>query len=194
MTESTLLGEPLASPATDAPPANATNTDGGSTPASTPAADAVPEKYDFKAAEGVTLDEPTVAEVTALAKELGLTKSETAQKLLDHRLATTAAAATAQAAELATRRTAWEDEVRNDPTMGGAQFDQTISHAKNALARFDTSGELRKMLNDSGYGSNPAVVKLFSAIGKAMAEDKFIGGGAPKAEPISLQEHMFGKA
>ena len=168
-TATTQAVDPAAKPATE-PPA-----------AVTPPA--VPEVYEFKTPEGVTLDKAQVEAFTPLAKELGLTQDQ-AQKLVDLQLAQTTAAQTAQQAAWQQTVDAWAAETRADKEIGGAQFDANIGAAAKAIDKFG-SPALRQALDTSGMGNHPAFVKFCVAVGKQMSEGTFASGnagsgGAPK--------------
>ena len=53
--------------------------------------------------------------------------------------------------------------------------------AKKALETFGTP-ELRTLLNESGMGNNPEVIRAFYRVGKAISEDKFVSGKATPAD------------
>lgn len=59
----------------------------------------------------------------------------------------------------------------------GSAYDDNLTLVDRAMKQFGTP-ELKKTLDESGMGNNPAIVKVFLNIGKAMAEDKFVTGGA----------------
>ena len=70
-----------------------------------------------------------------------------------------------------------------------------LTLADRALTRFG-SPEFRKHLDDTGLGNHPEMVKIFVAIGKAMAEDTFIkgkGGGGNTERTGVLTYPSMGK-
>jgi hypothetical protein len=67
-----------------------------------------------------------------------------------------------------------EDELRKE--FGNA-FDQEIRLAKGAVAKFG-GDELSAMLDETGLGDNPHLVRAFAKIGRAIAEDEILGEGA----------------
>lgn len=153
-------------------------------PAAEPATVTAPESYtDFEVPEGFELDTEVMAEFTGLAKTLGLTQ-EQAQGLvgLQNKLMEKSEGARAAALEaaLAEQSAQWISEIKADPIMGGAKFEQTISTAHRAVEAFATP-ELRALLNESGMGNNPEVVRLFASIGAAISEDKIVLPGTQEA-------------
>lgn len=144
-------------------------------------ADAKPAEvvYEFKAPEGVELDKGATAEFMAIAKDLKLAP-EAAQKVVDIAVGMQQRAAEAHTTQVAK----WADETRADKELGGDKLPQTLAVAARALALGPP--ELKQLLNDSGLGNHPAVVKWAHAIGKALSEDKFVsstGGAAGMPNP-----------
>ena len=70
---------------------------------------------------------------------------------------------------------AWAEASRTDPEFGGAQFDANLAVAKKSYDMF-ASDELKGILEQTGYGNHPEVLRLFHKIGKMMGEDTFVGG------------------
>ena len=134
--------------------------------------------YEFKAPEGMTLDQPRVDKFTALAKELKL-PADKAQAVVD--LAIEAEVQRAEAFEA--QKAAWADEIANDKALGGDKLDQTLATAKKAYSLLPAAEaeSLKQMLNASGYGNHPSVIRLLHAVGTALSEDKFVPGGASPA-------------
>ena len=136
----------------------------------------MPEKYEFTAPKGAVLDAPTVAAFSTVAKELGLTQ-EAAQKVVDQLVPTLAQRATeVQTEALKAAVTRWVGEVQADPEIGGDKMVDSVAAANKAIAAFGTPA-LRALLDASGLGNNPEFVRVFSKIGKAISEDKFVIGG-----------------
>lgn len=133
--------------------------------------------YEFTAPEGVTLDQTRVDEFTALAKELKL-PADKAQALVD--MATKVEVQRAEAFEA--QKAAWADEIVKDKVLGGAKLDETLATAKKvySLLPAEEAESFKAMLNASGFGNHPSMVRLLHAVGTALSEDKFVpGSGAP---------------
>jgi hypothetical protein len=91
----------------------------------------------------------------------------------------------------------WQEDVRKDPEIGGDALGENLATAKKVLDAFDTTddegnGQLAQLLDQSGLGNHPAVVKTFHAIGQKLSEDNFVTGGAPQGEQ-SREERLYGK-
>mgnify|MGYP000259680630 CR=1 FL=1 len=76
---------------------------------------------------------------------------------------------------------AWAEASRNDPELGGAQFDANLAVAKRGYNMF-ASDELKGILEETGYGNHPAVLRLFHQIGKLLGEDNIVGGGRSRQQ------------
>lgn len=63
----------------------------------------------------------------------------------------------------------WKADAKADKEIGGDAFDQNVAIASKALKAYG-SEELHKILDDSGLGNHPEVIKAFWKMGKEMAE------------------------
>jgi hypothetical protein len=146
-----------------------------------------PDKYEFSAPEGVTYDDTVIAQFSEVAKELNLPQ-DAAQKVLD-KVAPVIRARQAEAIEAA--RTEWAEAAKVDKEFGGEKLDENLGLAKKALDKFG-SPELRTLLNESGLGNHPEVIRLMVRAGKAISEDSFVAGGStPGQAPDSLAQRMY---
>lgn len=139
----------------------------------------VPEKYEIKAPEGVTLDAEALGEFEGLAKELKLTQEE-AQKVADigPKLAQKWAAQQAEAIQTAAAE--WAATSTADKEFGGDKLAENLAVSKKALDAFGTP-ELKALLNDSRLGNHPEVIRFMYRAGKAISEDRMVTGGAGPA-------------
>jgi hypothetical protein len=65
----------------------------------------------------------------------------------------------------------------------GSAFEQRIEIAKQAVKQFG-GDDIVNILNETGLGNNPKVIKMFAEIGKSLQEDKIIS--SDKAEKFGL--------
>ena len=146
-----------------------------------------PDKYEFKVVDGLEFDSETLAAYAEVAKELNLPQ-ENAQKVLD-KLAP--ALATQQQQRLEAAKTEWVEAAKTDKEFGGEKLGENLAAAKRALDKFGTP-ELRVLLNASGLGNHPEVIRMMVRAGKAISEDKVITSGqdadasASKTDPKAL--------
>lgn len=130
-----------------------------------------PETYEFKAPEGQELDTEFVKVYSEVAKELNLTQ-ENAQKLIDK---VSPVIQQQQMARIEALRTEWADQSKSDKEFGGEKLEENLGIAKQALDKFG-SNELKDLLNASGLGNHPELIRFFVKAGKALSADTFVGG------------------
>jgi len=144
-----------------------------------------PAEYaDFSLPEGVEMDAEVLTEFKGIAKELGISQ-EAAQKLIDlqGRLETQRADAIQQA--LADQSKQWAEQIRSDKDFGGENYDSNVAVAVKAIEQFG-SPELRQVLNDSGLGNHPELVKFCHRIGKAISDDSLVLGGTQGKDEMTI--------
>lgn len=159
-------------------------------PADTAAPDAkapapeAPESYEFTMPEGVALDKTAAEEFTAIAKELKLNQAD-AQKVADvgAKMAQRQAEAHAQLVE------SWVESVKTDKDIGGDKLAENLAIARKAIDAFGTP-ELKDVLNATGFGNHPAVIKAFYKAGMAISGDRFVSG-SPKGPETDMAKKMF---
>lgn len=167
-------------------PAEAAGAQGTQTTESSTAAEIV---YEFTAPEGVTLDQARVDKFTAVAKELKL-PADKAQALVD--LATEVEVA--RVAEHEALKAQWADEIKADKELGGDKLDQSLATAQKAFGLLPAADveSFKQLLNQSGFGNHPSMVRWMHAVGKALSEDSFVPGGkAPAGGDQSAAQRMY---
>ncbi len=144
-----------------------------------------PEPFELTAPEGYPINEAGLKGLNDLCKSAKLTK-EQGEAVLAHMAGNYAAFTEQQQAQ----GKAWIEEFKADKDFGGDKFDVSVAEAQKALATFDEGGTVSKMLQETGYGNNPAVLKIFARVGRALGEDKLPGmsGGA---EDKPLEERFY---
>lgn len=140
--------------------------------------------YAFKAPEGVELDAAQVGEFTTIAKELKL-PAEAAQKIADIAIKREVARAEAHRAQVVK----WGEEVGKDKELGTPEAQAA---ARNVIDTYGTP-ELKALLNSTGLGNHPELVRMATKIGKAMSEDTIRGkGDAGKPAPTDHASILYG--
>lgn len=140
-----------------------------------------PEKYEFKAPEGSELNSEVMSQFEGVAKELGLSQ-EAAQKVVD---AMGPKIAAVQAAVIEQQKAAWTESARTDKEFGGEKLNENLSMAKKALDAFGTP-ELRTLLNETGLGNHPEIIRAFFKAGQKISSGNFVPGGAGSSTPDAL--------
>lgn len=179
--ETTALGaaavEPEAAPAeTAGTEAEAGKDTGASGEEGKDAAPVVPEKYELAGTDGAELDPVALEAAEPVFKELGLTNDQ-AQKLipvaeqfaksigdrLNQQILTSVAA----------ERKAWLEEAKADEEIGGAKWDDTLVTAAKGLdgLGFPKGSKFRALLDESGLGNHPEMIRAFAKVGRTISED-----------------------
>lgn len=125
--------------------------------------DVVPEQYEFKLPEGVVLDDVTLNDLGAYAKE---------NKLTAKQADIVANAMAVQMEKLRGEHIAWQKEQvelwNKDP-----QVDTNKLHAMKALKHFG----LEQYVSERGYDFDATLMKAFAKVGTLISEAKAVTGG-----------------
>ena len=84
---------------------------------------------------------------------------------------------------------AWGDELKADKDFGGEAFDKNVATAIKGLEAVG-SPELRQMLDQTGLGSHPEIVRAFKKVGELVADAPFATGAQP-AQSASPAARMY---
>ena len=163
--EETLLG--AAGNQGDTPPADNEENLQGDTGNQEESAPEVPEKYDFKAPDGMEYDQETIDIYAEAAKEAGLSQ-EKADIILG-KIAPHLAQQQIKAVEKASAE--WVAASRADAEFGGDKLNENMAVAAKAMEKFATP-ELKTLLNESRLGNNPEVIRLFYRVGNRCAANQ----------------------
>lgn len=144
----------------------------------------VPEAYELKGPEGMELDAEAVSEFSGIAKELGLDQAG-AQKVAD----VAVKMAQRQAEQHVKLVESWAEQVKTDKEIGGDKLEENLAVARKARDAFG-SDELKALLDSTGVGNHPAVVKFFVKVGKAVSEDGMVRTGQAGAQ-VDPARKMF---
>ncbi|MCR5564004.1 MAG: hypothetical protein K6F46_11705 [Desulfovibrio sp.] len=148
---------------------------------------AEPEYFELTAApDGYPITDADMKKLNEMCKEAKLTK-EQGEVVLKYMHGNYTAYQESQAAQLKK----WVEEAKADKEFGGDNFDENVADAKRGLATFDTDGSIRAMLEETGYGSNPAVLKIFARVGKALGEDRLVGSSGKKQDEKPLEDRLW---
>ena len=143
--------------------------------------------YEFTLPDGMALDTALVEQVTPLFAKANV-PADVAQEMVStyaaHVAAQTAAALDAQQAAFQQKVAGWADAVKADPEIGGANLPATINAGKRVLAQFGDA-ETTALLDESGLGNHPSIIRLFAKIGRQLTEDTVVRGstGATEQKP-----------
>lgn len=147
-----------------------------------------PESYEFVAPEGKAFDPGILDVFSGVAKELNLPQDK-AQMVLDKMAPIIEQQ---QMAQIEAVRAAWAEQTRADQEIGGANLKENLAVAKLAVDKF-ASPDLKELLRATGLGDNPAVIRHFYRVGKAISEDSIVNSGEPSpATPRSAASILYG--
>ena len=120
-----------------------------------------PVKYtDFTLPEGVTLDEAKFGEFQKIAGEAKLPQ-EVAQKFVDLYTSELKQLTEAPMRAWTQLQSEWQEAVRNDPVIGGANLDKNLAATKAGLKNLlgEESKSFFEALEITGAGNNPAILR-----------------------------------
>ena len=80
-----------------------------------------------------------------------------------------------QTEEMKAVKQGWLDEVMADKEIGGDNHKEVMAGAKQVLDQFG-SESLNDLLNQTGLGNHPEVIRLFHNIRSTVSEDAFVDG------------------
>lgn len=136
-----------------------------------------PDKYQFdklEVPEGVTPDDSLDAWFRGVAHASGLTQEQAAGL----RQAFNAVQVEAYKAQVAATEKARNDASEALKKEWGGDYDANIEVMRRAVEGFGGQ-EFKALMDSTGLGNNPVVIKVFHTIGKAMQEDGGLLGGGP---------------
>jgi len=158
-------------------------------PQKDPPADKVETVDPLKLPEG--LSEADLKQVEEFAKANKLS-NEQAQAILERDLQLQNGFKQQLESQIEQTKTEWITQSEQDKEIGGVNFKQNAEVARQALDRFATP-ELKELLNKTGLGNHPEMVRVFARFGKAMSDDKFHGTGAAVSTDLHAKDVLFGK-
>lgn len=164
------------------------------------AADGPPETYELsvtvKDAEGkdvpVEIDTALLEKATPLFKDAGLTNDQ-ANKLAPLAMEIESRVLQQQADNFDAMKADWAKDAKADKEIGGAKFDASLGLAAKALDMlgFPKGSEFRKLLDDTGLGNHPDMIRAFARVGAKVGEDSdFVRSDATppaKRDPLAEQ-------
>lgn len=178
-----LLGGAKADDGKDTPPAPGsadTNPDGGKKPGDGKQ-DTPQDPYkDLSLPDGAAVDEKEMANYKNLAKELNLT-AESAQAILNFEAKRLQAGAAAAAA-------AWQEQVKQEH---GDKLPTVMATCARAINQFG-GDELRTLLDQTGLGNHPILVRAFYQAGSLLKEDKQAGSSGSAKADVTFAQALYG--
>ena len=141
-------------------------------------ADGAPEKYELQFAEGAEPDPVALAMFEKTARTMGLS-NESAQQLVE-------LYDNLQEQSINDNTEAWGKAAAKDEEFGGANYEGNIKRALGVVQKYG-SEEFSHLLDATGLGNHPEVIRVFHRIAKAMGEDT-AGGTGPGAGKLTPEQ------
>lgn len=170
---------------------------------------APPPTYEaFTLPEDVSLEPGRLKEFTDILGEFeGKTKAEHAfvqefgQKAVDFHVAEVRKTVEALNKSLGETwektKTEWKDSFMSDPEIGGNRWQTTVDAATSFIRTHggtaEQQKEFRSLMDMSGVGNHPAMIRLLASAGRAMSEGRPLAASTPVAPPKSKVATMYGK-
>jgi len=149
-----------------------------------------PETYnDFTIPEGLVVEPEVLAEAGKLFKDMNLSQ-EQAQTLVDFQAAEKQKEIEASQKAWTDQMEVWEKESKNDKEFGGAALQDSLGVAKKAMDAFGTD-EFKQMLEITGTGNHPEMVRFLVKAGKAVKEDDVLHGSGTSGTGKSRESILF---
>ena len=162
--------EAVTSP-TESEASDAVNNEEGENKSESEVASAPEEYGTFELPDNFDMNEETLGDYHTFAKENNLTQ-EQAQRGVDM----VAQMKQAEMTQWVEQQKSWVDDAKKDAEFGGDKFEQNIAVAVKARDSFGTS-EFNEMLDTSGLGNHPEMIRFLNRVGKAISEDSVVVGG-----------------
>jgi len=197
MAEPALATPPSEPAAPAAPPTALTAVPAPAAPAPAAPAPAAPAPatevvYDLKLPEGIKLSDATLAEVKAFAKANGLS-AEAAQGMVNLKAKAIGEVTSQYAAEVEGFKAKWAEDARADKDFGGDKFDANVAVAAGVVNTYGTP-ELKELLNATGLGNHPEIIRLFHKVGQVLSEDSVASAIASAgSRELTAAERLYGK-
>lgn len=132
--------------------------------------------------EGVTLAPETMAELGNVCRELNLSQ----KAFTDIVAKMTPVLERQRAADVARVRAVFDEKLRADPEIGGANLKATMNAANKAYARF-VDQETAALLKASGLNHHPGIIRMFKTINDQISDDAVVRGSRPSGKPDPLK-------
>lgn len=200
----TVLGEavkPQPAPVTEQPKQQDSQGGQSAEPASPPVYEA------FKLPENVTLDNERITQFTSLLADLEIKNKtdhaavqEFGQKMVDFHLNEIqnreAALQKQWSDNWEKQKNDWKESFLKDPQIGGPQFQATVDSAVGFIRTHggtpEQQTEFRNLMETSGLGNHPAMIRLLANAGRAMSEGKPLASVAPVSPAKSKMQTLYG--
>lgn len=136
---------------------------------------------DISIPEGLEVPEELRDEFLTIVNDAELGPKERAQALLDLQAKAAQQASETASQQFAQQQQQWQDEVRNDPELGGAKFDATLAGISRLVDQYGNDDFVQAMAA-TGAGNNIHVVRFFHSLAQKLNEPAAVTG-----QPVATQ-------
>lgn len=158
----------------------------------------------FKLPEGFSPDDAKLGEFTKeLAEFETVTKADHAkmqefgQKLVDRHIAEVQRLNDFYKTAFENQKNDWKQSFEKDPEIGGNRAQTSINAAIQFIETHGGSteqkAEFRNLMNTTGVGNHPALIRILAKANAVLAEGKPLPGTKPPAASTSKVERRYGK-
>lgn len=142
-------------------------------------------EYNFTLPDGFTANEELTGDLKSFAKDNKLSP-EAAQKIADLGIKMQQQ----QAADYQKQVDSWGEQVKADPLIGGDNYNENVGLARQALASYGDK-ELSELLESTGFGNHPAIVRAFYKIGKSVSNDTLVVSNGTTAGDVKSAANVL---
>ena len=160
----------------------------------------IPETYDIKTVDGYELMPDTMEAISPILKKYKITQ-DGAQELANAHMEIMKKQNEANAAFQKNMIADWVKQIKSDSEFGGVNFDKNMALARKGLKAVmpgDKEGDaaLKELLDASGMGNHPAMIKAFARVGKLLKEDSVLdkGKSSGASSVFNPETDMFAKS
>lgn len=170
---------------------------------------APPPTYEpFKLPEDIKLDEARVSDFTKLLSELELdgkanhdAVQQFGQKAVEFHISEVKKAVDDYQKVIYDtwdkQKTDWKDQFLKDPEIGGNRWETTVTAARNFIRNHggtaEQQAEFRTVMETSGLGNHPAVIRTLANAYRDLQEGKPLAATLPVQAPKSKTQTLYGK-
>ena len=170
--------------------------------------------FDLEVPEGFSMSEADTNEFSAFAQELGVDQ-EKAQKMLNRHIESLQDSMGTSEKAIKEVHESWASESMNDKEFGGTNLAENIVGARKAMNSFSSPAvdgdgkpvlhpegamkgqqmtKVEVLLNQTGMGNHPEMIRIFHRIRKSMSEDTFVQGDMkPPEQKKTHADIMYGE-
>lgn len=149
-----------------------------------------PVVFELKKADGSLVVAAEAEKIVSFSKEHGLSPAQ-AQAIYNRENAASAAFDADVAKQYDERKNGWIETGKKDPVLGGEHYAQNVQAAHLMFQKFATP-EFTKLLDETGFGHHPELLKVFFNIHQAHKDDVLVRQGEAPSALKDTKDVMYG--